>query len=64
MKRMLNESAKTAIALVLGLVCLWFVMSFAWSLDDMSLAECVFGAVYVLSVVPLYEGIKRLLGLR
>lgn len=53
-----------AVALVLGLVCMWFVLSFAWSADEMSVAEKAAGVVYGILMVPLYEGIKRVLRLQ
>lgn len=64
MKAILNEVAKMAIAIVLGLVYGWFCLSFAWSLDDMSTAEKVAGVLYGFLMVPMYEGMKRMLGLR
>ena len=64
MKTFLNEVAKLTIAVVLGMVYLWFLLSFKWSLDDMSTLEKVVGVVYAFVMVPLYCGIKRVLGLR
>lgn len=51
------------VAVVLGLVYVWFVLSFAWNLDDMSMTEMIMGVAYVLLMMPMYEGVKRLLGL-
>ena len=64
MKTFLNEAAKLAIAVVLGMVCLWFLLSFKWSLDEMSTLEKVVGVVYGFVMVPLYCGIKKALGLQ
>ena len=63
MKKVLNEMSKFSIALVLVLIYMWFFMSFAWSLDDMSTAEKVSGIVYGFAMVPMYELIKKLAGL-
>lgn len=62
MKRMMKEAAKTAAGVVLGLVYLWFVMSFAWSQEAMSGIEQAAGFVYMIAVVPLYWGICELIG--
>ncbi len=64
MKKIYSETLKTVVALVLGLVCMWFVLSFAWSADEMSVAEKAAGVVYCILMMPLYEGIKRILRLR
>lgn len=64
MKTIISETVKTVVALVLGLVGMWFVLSFAWSLDEMSVAEKAAGVVYGILMVPMYEGIKRVLKLR
>lgn len=63
MRKVLNEAAKFSVAVVLGLIYVWFMLSFAWSLDDMSTAEKVAGVIYCFAVMPIYEGIKRLLRL-
>lgn len=64
MKSIMNEMAKTAIALVLGLIGMWFLLSFAWSADEMSVAEKAAAVIWSILVVPMYEGIKRVAGLR
>lgn len=51
------------VAVVLGLVYMWFVLSFAWSLDDMSVVEKIAGVAYAFLMMPIYEDIKRLLRL-
>lgn len=63
MKRILKEIMKMLTALMLGMVYMWFVLSLAWSPDDMSVAEKVVGVAYTFLMMPLYGGIKRLLGL-
>lgn len=51
------------VAVMLGLVYMWFVLSFAWSLDDMSMAERSMGVAFTFLMMPIYEGIKKLLRL-
>lgn len=63
MKKFLNETVKMLVAVVLGLVYMWFVLSFAWSLDDMSVVEKIAGVAYAFLMMPIYEDIKRLLRL-
>ena len=64
MKTIISETVKTVVALVLGLVGMWFVLSFVWSADEMSVAEKAAGVLWSILVVPMYEGIKRVLRLR
>ena len=52
------------VALLLGLVYMWFALSFAWSLDDMSTAEKVIGIVYAFAMVPVYFKLTEVMGLR
>lgn len=63
MKRIFKEAVKMLVAVVLGLVYMWFALSFAWSLDDMSVAEKISGVAYAFLMMPIYEGIKKLLRL-
>ncbi len=63
MKRIFNGIAKMLVAVVLCLVYMWFALSFAWSLDDMSVVEKIAGVAYAFLMMPIYEGIKRLLRL-
>lgn len=63
MKRIFKEAIKTLIAVLLGFVYMWFVLSFAWSLGDMSMAEKIMGVAYTFLMIPIYEGIKKLLRL-
>lgn len=60
MKTIIRESAKMIIALMLGFVGMWFVLSFAWSFDEMSVAEKVTGVVYGILMVPMYYAIKAI----
>ena len=62
--RILNEMLKAVIIVVLMLVLGWFVLSAAWSADEMSLLEKMAGFVYSLAMVPLYYGLKGVLRLR
>ncbi len=64
MQKMFREAVKIPVAVVLCLVYMWFALSFAWSLDDMSVAEKVLGVAYAFLMMPIYEGIKRLVGLK
>ena len=63
MTRICKEVAKTLTAVVLCMVYLWFALSFAWSHDDMSVAEKVVGVAYAFLVMPIYEVVKRVLEL-
>lgn len=60
MNTIMKEAAKMLVALVLGLIYMWFALSFAWSFDDMSTAEKAFGIVYGFMMIPMYEGLKAL----
>lgn len=60
MKKFFNEVAKMLIAVVLGLVYMWFALSFAWSIDDMSVAEKIAGMAYTFLMMPMYYGLKKL----
>ena len=64
MKSVLKEVVKMAIVIVLALIYGWFCLSFAWSLDDMSTAEKVAGVMWGFLMVPMYEGVKRVLRLQ
>lgn len=64
MKRIFNGIAKMLVAVVLCLVYMWFVLSFALSPDEMSVSEKVLGVAYYLLMLPIYKGIKRLVGLK
>lgn len=64
MKKVLNEVAKFSIAFVLGLIYMWFFLSFGWSLDEMSSAEKVAGIIYSFAMIPMYYVIKKMTGLR
>lgn len=64
MNSLLNEIAKVAIVWVLGLVYLWFFMSFVFSFSEMSVAEMAAGVTYALCTVPLYEKLKNIFGLQ
>lgn len=63
MKWIFTEAVKMLVAVMLGLVYMWFVLSFAWSLDDMSVAEKIMGVAYAFMMMPIYYGIKKLLKL-
>ena len=64
MKRVLKEVAKMAIAIVLGLIYMWFVLSFKWSHDDMSTLEKCIGIVYSFAMVPGYYKLTDVMKLR
>lgn len=63
MKNVLKIVMKLMIAFVFGIVCMWFVFSFKWSMDDMSVLEKIVGIAYLCAMVPLYFGTIRLLRL-
>ncbi|NPD91678.1 hypothetical protein [Xylanibacter muris] len=63
MTRIFKEAVKLLTAVVLGLVYMWFLLSFTWSLDDMSVGEKIMGVAYIFLMMPIYSGIKRLLRL-
>lgn len=63
MTRIFKEAVKLLTAVVLGLVYMWFLLSFTWSLDDMSVGEKIMGVAYTFLMMPIYSGIKRLLRL-
>lgn len=46
-----------AIAVVLGLIGLWFAFSFKWSYAEMSMAEKTVGALYIVLMTPIYYGV-------
>lgn len=58
MKWIFKEAVKMMLAVFLGLVYLWFLLSFTWSMDDMSVAEKVIGVTYTFLMLPIYEGVK------
>lgn len=64
MKRFMKAVLRFMLAFLLGVVGMWFVLSFAWSSDEMSVAEKAVGVVYGILMVPLYEVITRVLRLR
>ena len=64
MKRVLKEVAKMAIAIVLGLIYMWFVLSFKWSIEDMSTLEKCVGIVYGFVMVPVYYKLTDVMKLR
>lgn len=63
MKKIFKEVAKFLVAIVLGLVYMWFVLSYAWSIDEMSQTEKILGMAYIIIMVPMYCCIKRFLRL-
>ena len=54
---------KALVALSLGVFFMWFLLSFGWSGDEMSVSEQILGVVYGFVMVPLYEGIKKVMRL-
>lgn len=57
-ERIMKTLLKMVLALTLGLIWIWFVLSFKWSYEDMSMAEKVVGIIYSVTMVPIYCGIK------
>lgn len=64
MKQIMKEMARMSIAVVLLMVYAWFLLSFAWSIDEMSLLEKCAGIVYGFVMVPLYYKLTDAMGLR
>ena len=64
MKKVLKAGIRFLIAITMGLVYMWFLLSFAWSIDDMSTLEKCVGIVYGFVMVPLYYKLTDAMGLR
>lgn len=62
MKKSLKESVSFVLAVVLGLVALWFVLSLSWSSAEMGVCEKVAGVLYLAVMVPVYVWVCRALG--
>lgn len=63
MKRWMKELVLALTAVVLGLGIAWFTLSFHWSREEMSDTEQTIGTVWMITAVPMYYGVKKLLGL-
>lgn len=63
MKGVIKTSGKLLLAVVLGVVYMWFALSFAWSAEEMSTTERFIGVVYCCSAYLMYDGLKGLLRL-
>lgn len=64
MKQFLKEVAKMAIAVMLGLIYVWFLLSFKWSIEDMTTLEKCVGIVYGVVMVPVYYKLTDVMKLR
>ena len=64
MKKVLKAGVRFLIAIMMGLVYMWFLLSFKWSLDDMSTLEKCIGIVYSLAMVPGYYKLTDVMKLR
>ena len=64
MMKVMKAGMRFLVALLLGLVYMWFALSFAWSLDDMSTLEKCVGIVYAFAMVPVYFKLTAVMGLR
>lgn len=62
MKKVLKAGVRFLIAIILGLVYMWFLLT--WSLDEMSLLEKCLGIIYGFVMVPLYYKLTDAMGLR
>ncbi|MBR0183055.1 MAG: hypothetical protein IJQ05_07270 [Bacteroidaceae bacterium] len=62
------KTVKTAgrflIALLMGLVYMYILLSAAWSFGDMSTTEKVLGIVYIIMMIPVYDKLVNVLNLR
>ncbi len=56
-KNVLKSAFRLLLAVAMGLVYGWFVLSFKWSLDEMGFWERCAGVVYFLTAVPVYYGL-------
>lgn len=64
MKKVLKAGIRFLIAITMGLVYMWFLLSFKWSLDDMSTLEKCIGIVYSFAMVPGYYKLTDVMKLR
>ena len=64
MKKVLKAGVRFLIAITMGLVYMWFLLSFKWSLDDMSTIEKIVGIVYAIVMVPGYFKLTEVMRLR
>lgn len=64
MKKVLKAGIRFLIAITMGLVYMWFLLSFKWSLDDMSTIEKIVGIVYAIVMVPGYFKLTEVMRLR
>ncbi|MBQ7451041.1 MAG: hypothetical protein IJ606_02565 [Bacteroidaceae bacterium] len=62
------KTVKTAgrflIALLMGLVYMYILLSAAWNFGDMSTTEKVLGIVYIIMMIPVYDKLVKVLNLR
>lgn len=63
MNHLMKEALLMLTAVVLGLGVMWFALSFNWSREEMSDTEQTIGTVWMITAVPMYYGVKKLLGL-
>lgn len=64
MMTIMKAAVRFLIAVVMGLVYMWFMLSFKWCLDDMSTLEKVVGIVYAIVMVPGYFKLTEVMKLR
>ena len=61
--KIMKAAVRFLIALVMGLIYMW-LLSFKWSLDDMSTIEKIVGIVYAIVMVPGYFKLTEVMRLR
>lgn len=64
MKKVLKAGVRFLIAITMGLVYMWFLLSFKWCPDDMSTLEKCVGIVYCFVMVPGYYKLTDVMKLR
>ena len=62
--KIMKAAVRFLIAFVMGLIYMWFLLSFKWSIDDMSTIEKVVGIVYAIVMVPGYFKLTEVMRLR
>lgn len=59
-----KKAGRFLIALLMGLVYMYILLSAAWSFGDMSTTEKVLGIVYIIMMIPVYDKLVNVLNLR
>ena len=62
--KIMKAAVRFLIAFVMGLIYMWFLLSFKWCLDDMSTLEKCIGIVYSFAMMPGYYKLTDVMKLR